>query len=79
MTAGPLTVEIVATFCVAAALLYRYGDWRNHHVFVTVSVLIAWYFSLIIVFVLPMDVSRVRTLVAEQWHGRSGCQRTASV
>ncbi|XP_043199835.1 LMBR1 domain-containing protein 2 homolog [Amphibalanus amphitrite] len=58
MTAGPLSVEIVATFCVAAALLYRYGDWRNHHVFVTISVLIAWYFSLIIVFVIPMDVSR---------------------
>ncbi|XP_037087798.1 LMBR1 domain-containing protein 2 homolog [Pollicipes pollicipes] len=58
MGVGPLAVEIAATFCVAAAILYRYGDWRNHQVFVTVSVLIAWYFSLIIIFVLPMDVSR---------------------
>lgn len=59
MGVAPLAVEIVATFCVAAAILYRYGDWRRHHVFVTVSVLVAWYFSLIIIFVLPMDVSRV--------------------
>lgn len=57
MSVGPLAVEIVLTFCLAAALLHRYGDWRRDHVFVTVPVLIAWYFSFTIIVMLPMDVS----------------------
>lgn len=57
MTLGPLLTDVVVTFCLAAGLLYRYGNWQRHNVLVTIAVLIAWYFSLLIIFVLPLDVS----------------------
>ncbi|KAF2367984.1 LMBR1-like membrane protein [Trinorchestia longiramus] len=57
MGMGPLTFEIILTFFIAACVLYRYGNWYRHHILVTVAVLIAWYFSMLIVFVLPIDVS----------------------
>ncbi|XP_067951497.1 G-protein coupled receptor-associated protein LMBRD2-like isoform X2 [Watersipora subatra] len=49
---GLLCVLLVTIFT-----LYRYGNIRKQHVVVTVVTLIAWYFSFIIVFVLPLDVS----------------------
>ena len=60
MGVGPLTVELIGTFVAASFMLYRYGDWKKNHVLVTLSVLVAWYFSLIIVVILPLDVSSVR-------------------
>ncbi|CAL4105828.1 unnamed protein product, partial [Meganyctiphanes norvegica] len=57
MGVGPLVVETLLTFIVAATVLYRYSNWYRHHLVVTVSVLIAWYFSMLIVFILPLDVS----------------------
>lgn len=62
MSVGPLVTEIVLAFCLTTTLLYRYGNILRHHIVVTVSVLIAWYFSLLIIFVLPLDVSSVSTL-----------------
>ncbi|XP_049865696.1 LMBR1 domain-containing protein 2 homolog isoform X2 [Pectinophora gossypiella] len=50
-------VEIIFAFILAATLLYRYGDCYRNHIIVTVSVLTAWYFSFVIMFVLPLDVS----------------------
>ncbi|KAK0167035.1 hypothetical protein PV327_004483 [Microctonus hyperodae] len=57
MSVGPLVTEIVLAFCLASTLLYRYGNILRNHIIVTISVLIAWYFSLLIIFVLPLDVS----------------------
>ncbi|CAB3380908.1 LMBR1 domain-containing protein 2 homolog isoform X2 [Cloeon dipterum] len=57
MALGPLLAEVVVTFVLAACLLFRYGNWFKHHVIVTASVLVAWYFSFLIIFVLPLDVS----------------------
>lgn len=59
MSLGPLLTEVVLAFCLAASLLYKYGNVFRHHIIVTISVLIAWYFSLLIIFVLPLDVSSV--------------------
>ena len=59
MSAGPLVVEILFTFFVAAFLLHRYGNLKKQHVIVTAAVFIAWYFSLMIIFILPLDVSLV--------------------
>lgn len=59
MSVGPLVTEIVFAFILAASILYRYGNWFRHHIFVTLSVLLAWYFSFLIIFVLPLDVSSV--------------------
>ncbi|XP_015601353.1 LMBR1 domain-containing protein 2 homolog [Cephus cinctus] len=57
MSLGPLLSEVIFAFCLAATLLYKYGNVFRHHIIVTISVLIAWYFSLLIIFVLPLDVS----------------------
>jgi hypothetical protein len=65
MTLGPLLTEVVVTFCLAAGLLCKYGNWLKHHIIVTVAVLVAWYFSFLIIFVLPLDVSSVSARVIE--------------
>lgn len=57
MSAGPLVVEIICTCFLAALLLHRYGDLRKQHVLVTLFTFIAWYFSFMIIFILPLDVS----------------------
>lgn len=59
MSVGPLVVDIIVTFIIASTVLYKYGNWQQHHIIVTISVLIAWYFSMLIVFILPMDISNV--------------------
>ncbi|XP_050677725.1 LMBR1 domain-containing protein 2 homolog isoform X2 [Leptidea sinapis] len=50
-------IEILSAFILAATLLYRYGDCYRNHILVTVSVLTAWYFSFLIMFILPLDIS----------------------
>ncbi|XP_011494522.1 PREDICTED: LMBR1 domain-containing protein 2 homolog isoform X1 [Ceratosolen solmsi marchali] len=57
MSLAPLLTEVVLAFCLAVTLLYKYGNIYRHHPIVTLSVLVAWYFSLLIIFVLPLDVS----------------------
>lgn len=59
MSVTLLLTEVIVTFCIASCVLYRYGNWWKHRIFVTVSVLIAWYFSLLIIFILPLDVASV--------------------
>ena len=59
MSVGPLAVEIACVCCLAAFLLHRYGNWRKQHVLVTLATFISWYFSFMIIFVLPLDVSSV--------------------
>nr|XP_054764188.1 G-protein coupled receptor-associated protein LMBRD2-like [Lytechinus pictus] len=57
MSVGPLVTEILCVFVLAAYLLHKYGDWRKQHPAVTLATFISWYFSLIIVFMLPLDVT----------------------
>lgn len=64
MAVGPLASDVVVAFCLAACVLYRYGNWFRHHIIVTLAVLLAWYFSFLIIFVLPLDVSAVSMPVA---------------
>ncbi|GAB6023736.1 hypothetical protein CHUAL_008492 [Chamberlinius hualienensis] len=71
MSVGPIIIEIVCTFCVAATLLYKYGNWAKHHVAVTISVLIAWYFSFIIIFILPLDISSTAYMQCVNEHSSS--------
>lgn len=59
MSVGPLVTEILCVFVLAAYLLHKYGDWRKQHPAVTLATFISWYFSLIIVFMLPLDVTTV--------------------
>ncbi|XP_026290812.1 LMBR1 domain-containing protein 2 homolog isoform X2 [Frankliniella occidentalis] len=69
MSLGPLLTDVVVTFCLAAGILYHYGNCMRHHIVVTIAVLIAWYFSFLIVFVLPLDVS---STVYRQCIGENG-------
>lgn len=62
MSAGPLVTDILAALLLAAVILYRYGDWYRHHIIVTLAVLVAWCFSFLIIFVLPLDVSSVSNI-----------------
>ncbi|KAJ3642157.1 hypothetical protein Zmor_024966 [Zophobas morio] len=56
MNYGPLISKILLSFILAATVLYRYGNWFRHHIIVTLIVLLAWYFSFLIIFALPLDV-----------------------
>lgn len=57
MSVGPLVVEILCICALSAYLLHKYGDWKKQHPLVTLIVFISWYFSFIIIFVLPLDVT----------------------
>ncbi|WKX94474.1 hypothetical protein Q1695_011613 [Nippostrongylus brasiliensis] len=57
MASGPLIAELVAVFVLTALLLNKYANWHRHHLIVTLSTFIGWYFSFIIIFVLPLDVA----------------------
>jgi len=50
-------IDVLVTFILAAALLWRYSNVFRQRIVVTLSVLVAWYFSFLIIFILPLDVS----------------------
>lgn len=54
-----LLIEIITVFVLSAALLHKYGDWKRQNAMIILVVLISWYFSLLTVFVLPLDISSV--------------------
>jgi len=49
--------DICIAFILAAGLLWRYSNWMRQPILVTIAVLIAWYFSFLIIFIIPLDVS----------------------
>ena len=53
---------LLAVFAATSFTLYRYGNVRQQHILVTLATLVAWYFSFIIVFILPLDISSVSIL-----------------
>ncbi|CAH1155897.1 unnamed protein product [Phaedon cochleariae] len=57
MTYTPLVSKILFSFLLSSTILYRYGNWFRHHIFVTIIVLLAWYCSFLIIFALPLDVT----------------------
>lgn len=59
MTVGIFSAEVICAFVLTTVLLNRYGNWKTQNIVVTSAVLIAWYFSLLIIFVLPIDISLV--------------------
>ena len=59
MTVISLVIIVTGVCCLAAALLHRYGNWKKQTLLVTVAAFMSWYFSLLIIFVMPLDVSNV--------------------
>ena len=70
MSSWHLGFDLIITFLLASLLLYNYGNWYRHHIGVTLAVLTAWYFSFIIIFVLPIDISDVSrlTIISKMFH-----------
>ncbi|CAG9856412.1 unnamed protein product [Phyllotreta striolata] len=56
MSYTALVSTILLSFILSATVLYRYGNWFRHRIFVTLVVLLAWYCSFLIIFALPLDV-----------------------
>lgn len=54
-----LVFGVIVALTLATASLYRYGNVQRQHPLVTLSVLIAWCFSFLIVFTIPLDVTSV--------------------
>uniref|UniRef100_A0A0N5ALM3 LMBR1 domain-containing protein 2 n=1 Tax=Syphacia muris TaxID=451379 RepID=A0A0N5ALM3_9BILA len=57
MDPGLLIFELVFVFCLTVILLNKYGNWRKQHFIVTLSTFVGWYFSFIIIFILPLDIA----------------------
>lgn len=59
MGVGSFIVQLIIVFCLTLLLLNKYGNWRKHHLIVSISTLIGWYFSFLIILILPLDISIV--------------------
>uniref|UniRef100_A0A1I8EZG2 LMBR1 domain-containing protein 2 n=1 Tax=Wuchereria bancrofti TaxID=6293 RepID=A0A1I8EZG2_WUCBA len=57
MGADLLVLEVIAVFFLTLLLLNKYGSWRRQHFIVTISTFIGWFFSFIIIFILPLDIA----------------------
>ena len=57
MAASVFAFDVVITLLLSGSLLFNYGNRMRHRILVTLAVLIAWYFSFLIIFILPLDVS----------------------
>ncbi|CAF3744812.1 unnamed protein product [Rotaria socialis] len=49
--------DIIFSCIITLIFLYRCGNYRRQHLVTTVAVFIAWFFSILIVFILPLDIS----------------------
>lgn len=54
-----LIFSVCCAFIISAGFLYRYGNIPRQHPLVTLSVLVAWSFSFLIVFTIPLDITAV--------------------
>lgn len=58
-----LVFSICSAFILSIGFLYRYGNIPRQHPLVTISVLLAWSFSFLIVFTIPLDITNVSSCV----------------
>ena len=73
MTLGPLILELLIVLIAAIFVLHQYGNIHKQNKLVTASALLAWYFSMIIVFVLPLDVSSVSLICEYYFNDNASC------
>lgn len=62
MSAAPIIVEVSGLFFLVLYLLHKYADFRRQNVFTLIGTFIAWYFSFMIIVLLPLDISLVSKL-----------------
>ena len=63
-----LVFSVISAFALSSGFLYRYGNIQRQHPIVTISVLIAWAFSFLIVFTIPLDVTSVSNFLISMNH-----------
>ncbi|XP_066145281.1 LMBR1 domain-containing protein 2 homolog [Euwallacea fornicatus] len=66
MSYTPLILKILLSFTISSIVLYRYGNWFRHRISVTLTVLLAWFCSFLIIFALPLDI--ISTVYRQQNH-----------
>lgn len=52
-----ILIEILTCFLLSVALLHRYCDMVNRNIITVVGVFISWFFSFIVIFLLPADLT----------------------
>ncbi|XP_065834367.1 G-protein coupled receptor-associated protein LMBRD2-like [Oscarella lobularis] len=57
MSFGPIVVETVVIFALTLFAVNRYGDLRRQNVLTSVFVIVTWFLSFWIIFLLPIDIS----------------------
>ena len=57
MSVGPFVIEFLVIFVATIWILHQYGNIRKQHILVSLAVFVSWFFSFLIVFILPIDVS----------------------
>lgn len=55
--------DIIFSCLITLFLLYRCGNYRKQHPITTITVFIAWFFSVLFVFILPLDISLVGSII----------------
>lgn len=53
----PISFEILACFILSITLLHRYSDMVNNNIITVVGVFISWFFSFMVIFMLPADLT----------------------
>lgn len=59
MSSVAFIFDIIFSCLVTLIFLYRCGNYRRQHPVTTIAVFVAWFFSVLIVFTLPLDISLV--------------------
>lgn len=59
MSSAALIFDILFSFTITLVFLYRCGNYRRQHPITTGAVFISWSFSILFVFLLPLDISLV--------------------
>ncbi|CAF4880746.1 unnamed protein product, partial [Rotaria sp. Silwood1] len=57
MSSFAFIFDIIFSCIITLIFLYRCGNYRRQHPITTSAVFIAWFFSVLIVFILPLDIS----------------------
>lgn len=58
-----LIIAIFFAFALSIGFLWRYGNIPRQHPLVSVSVVVAWSFSFLIVFAIPLDLTGVSLII----------------
>jgi hypothetical protein len=59
MSSVPLILNVIFSCLITLIFLYRCGNYRRQHPITTGAVFIAWLFSVLFIFLLPLDISHV--------------------